>query len=141
MDGIRETAAVFCAVAVMSAALGILSGGALEKCMGYILSLILLTSVVMAIGSADFKFSLQRNESKINDSEESLAVSEYQAEYLTQSILTEKGIEFNEVTAKATKNDDGGIIISEIRIKGVTPSEEITDMITESGITETVIFE
>ncbi len=141
MNGIKELALIFCAASVLSGGLRLLGGGALQKSAGYILSLIMLTSVVIAIGRTDidFNISVEQSSASATDAEESM--SEYQAEYICKRLLDEKGIIYEKITADATKTDDGGIVINEITIKGADKGEEAVNTVVASGLTETVILE
>ena len=139
MDSVRELAIVFCAVSVLTGAIGILSGGALEKSAGYILSLIFLASLVTALAGADFNIEIKAEEAIAENAEYEEAVSEYQAEYLAAALLSEKKLPFEKITASANKTDDGSIIISEIVILG--GNEAAAKAIKESGICEKVSLE
>lgn len=141
MDGIKELAVIFCAACVLSGGFRLLSGGALQKSAGYILSLILLTSVVMAISRTDIDFNVRVEQSAVSAAEAEEAMSEYQAEYICSKLLDEKGIIYEKITADATKTDDGGIVINEITIKGADKGEEAVKAVVSSGLTETVVLE
>lgn len=141
MEGMRELAAVFCAACVLTAGIGILSGEVLKKSVGYILSLILLVSLVGAILWGDYKFEITREAAKEISADNEESISEYQAEYICRQILSEKDISFEKIEATATKTKDGSIIISEITIKGSDRGEEAAQMVIESGLTETVKLE
>lgn len=139
MDSVRELAVVFCAVSVLTGAIGILSGGALEKSAGYILSLIFLASLVTALAGADFNIEIKAEEAIGENAEYEEALSEYQAEYLAAALLSEKELPFEKITASATKTEDGSIIISEIVILG--GNEAAAKAVKESGICEKVSLE
>ena len=139
MDSVRELAIVFCAVSVLTGAIGILSGGALEKSAGYILSLIFLASLVTALAGADFNIEIKAEEAIGENAEYEEALSEYQAEYLAAALLSEKELPFEKITASATKTEDGSIIISEIVILG--GNEAAAKAVKESGICEKVSLE
>lgn len=139
MDSVRELAIVFCAVSVLTGAIGILSGGALEKSAGYILSLIFLASLVTALAGADFNIEIKAEEAIAENAEYEEALSEYQAEHLAAALLSEKELPFEKITASATKTEDGSIIISEIVIWG--GNEAAAKAVKESGICEKVSLE
>lgn len=141
MDSIRELAVIFCAVCVFSGGFRLLAGGALEKSAGFIFSLILLTTFVVAISrtEVDFDISVEQSAAASADAEE--AMSEYQAEYICRSLLEEKGIAYEKISAEATKNDDGGIVINKITIKGADDGEEAIKAVVDSGLTDTVKLE
>ena len=139
MDSVRELAIVFCAVSVLTGAIGILSGGALEKSAGYILSLIFLASLVTALAGADFNIEIKAEEAIAENAEYEESLSEYQAEYLAAALLSEKELPFEKITASATKTEDGSIIISEIVILG--GNEAAAKAVKESGICEKVSLE
>lgn len=141
MDSIRELATVFCAVSVFVGTIGILTGGALDKSMGYILSLIFLASVVSALHSGNFNIELKGEQAMAQNSENEERLSEYQAEYICKEILKEQSISFEKITATANKTEDGSIIISEIRIKGADMCDEAVRVVEESGLCKKVILE
>ncbi len=141
MDSVRELAVVFCAVSVLSGAIGILTGGAMEKSAGYILSLIFLASVITALAGADFNLEIKVEQSAAASTKNEEAMSEYQAEYICAALLREKNIAFEKITATATKTEDGSIIINEIAIKGTDGGEEAVKAVRDCGICEKVILE
>lgn len=141
MDSVRELAIVFSAVAVLTGAIGILSGGALEKSAGYILSLIFLASVVSALANGNFNIELKTEQAVAENRENEERLSEYQAEYICAEILEEKGIAFEKITAYANKTEDGSIIISEIRIKGAGDANEAVRAVEESGLCKKITLE
>ena len=141
MGQIKELAVIFCAACALSGGFRLLSGGALQKSAGYILSLILLTSVVIAISRTDMDFNISVEQSAASATEAEEAMSEYQAEYICQKLLDEKGIIYEKITADATKTDDGGIVINEITIKGADKGDEAVKAVVLSGLTETVVLE
>lgn len=141
MDSVRELAIVFSAVAVLTGAIGILTGGALEKSAGYILSLIFLASVISAFAGGNFNIELKMEQAISENTDNEERISEYQAEYICAEILKEQGITFEKITASANKTEDGSIIISEIRIKGAGESNDAVKAVEESGLCKKVILE
>lgn len=141
MEPIRQLAIVFCAVTVLSGGFQLLTGGALEKSAGYILSLVLLVSVIVAVSRTEFDFEIKKGETAAAAYEYEESLSEYQAEYICKAILSERGIEFEKVYANATKTEDGGIVINEITVKGAENAEAAVKAILDSKITETVTAE
>ncbi len=138
MDSIKELATVFCAVCLLSGGLGLLVGGKLRKSAGYILSLILLLSVVGALAKTDLDFNIeQKTEAALSEGYEE-AMSEYQAEYIAGTLLREAQISYEKVSASANKNPDGGIIINEIIIKGASNTAEAARIIKQSGLCDRV---
>ncbi len=126
---------------MLTGAIGILAGGALEKSAGYILSLIFLASVVSALAGGNFNIELKTEQAIAQNSENEEKISEYQAEYICAEILREQDITFEKITATANKTEDGSIIISEIRIKGAGDRDEAVKAVEESGLCKKVILE
>ena len=141
MEWIKGLAGVFSGACVMAGAMELLCDGALKKSVSFILSLILLLSVVGAVGGKRLRLELDYGGYESAESGVELEVSEYQAEYICRSLLNDKGITFEKIGVKANKTDDGGIIISEIKIKGSDRGEEAVSEILKSGICDTVTLE
>ncbi len=141
MEGIREIAAVFSAVCLLSCGLGILSSGKLGRSAEYIFSLILLLSIIGAAVSADFGFSIDSETGAETAGGYEEELSRYQAEYICRSILDGAGIKYGKITARATKNDDGSIIINEIIIRDADNAEKAKTAVLESGVTDRVTIE
>lgn len=137
MESIKTIAAVFCGVCVLSGGFQLLSGGALEKSAGYILSLIMLVCIIGALSKADFDFEIKESSAAVSTAG-ALELSEYQAEYISRKVLDEKGINYEKITADATKTEDGSIIINNITIKGADPSDKAIELLLATGLTETV---
>ena len=138
MGGVKTIAAVFCSVAVLSGGLQVLGMGKMGKALGYILSLIMLTSMVAALSKADFSFEIKEADSSRIENDTSLSLSSYQAEYISGALLIENGIKYEKIEALATKTDDGSIIISKIIIKGASRPEKAEKIILDSSITDVV---
>ena len=96
MESIKTIAAVFCGVCVLSGGFQLLSGGALEKSAGYILSLIMLVCIIGALSNADFDFEIKESSAAVSTAG-TLELSEYQAEYISRKVLDEKGIKYKTV--------------------------------------------
>ena len=141
MEWIKQLAAVFCAVCILTGAMELLHDGALKKSMNFILALILLVCVVGAVSGTRWSLDFDYNKAEASKTKTEEAISEYQAEYICRSLLNDKGIAFEKITAKANKTADGSIIISEIKIKGSDRAEEAAKEISNSGICDTVILE
>lgn len=133
MNLIREIAISFCAAAVMTAAVGLISGGRLQMSMKYIISLCLICSVLsVAVGG---KFSLPSALPSFSPKSYSTdELYEYQAEYIVGEILKSGGVTYQNITAKATKNSDDSILINEIEIIGCSDSEKAKNLLNSSGI-------
>ncbi len=140
MDSVREIALTFCSTAVFTSALCLINGKALEKSGRYIISLILICSVIGAVAKGDFEFSLPSAEAVTQGADTAEAICKYQAEYLVAEVLKENEIVFQNISAKATKNEDGSIIINEIEVEGVQEQEKTLKTLEEQGIDCRVIF-
>ena len=133
MDSVREIAVTFCVVATLTAALGLLGGMRLQKSVRYILSLTLICSVVAVAPKQDFHFFIPNDpQSTVSYSTDRLY--EYQAEALIADILKKENIQFKNITAKATKNEDGSIVINEIEISGCKLYEKAEEALKNIGI-------
>lgn len=133
MNVIREIAISFCAAAVMTAAVGLISGGRLQMSMKYIISLCLMCSVLSVAVSG--KFSLPSAIPSFSPKPYSTdELYKYQAEYIVGEILKSSGITYQNITAKATKSSDGSIIINEIEIIGCSDSEKANNQLILNGI-------
>ena len=138
MGSIKIIASIFCGATILSGGFRMLGGGKSEKSVSYILSLIMLVSIVGAVSSADFSFEIKESSLSASAVETELALSEYQAEYICRALLSEEGIKYEKIKARATKTEDGGIIINEITIKGASLPREAEKILKESGLTDTV---
>ncbi len=141
MESIRNLAIIFCAVCVMSGGLRLFSGEQLQKSADYILALILLTSIIAAVMNADFSFNISSEDIVAEASVGEIAISEYQAEYITARLLEEKEIEYEKIVAKANKSEDGSIVISKITITGAKEGERAVAAVKELKLTSTVVLE
>ena len=133
MDTVREIAIAFCVVAIFTAALGLLGGMRLHKSVRYILSLTLICSVVSVATNKDFNIFIPKT-SQSTASYNTDRLYEYQAEMLIKDILEKEDIKFKNITAKATKNEDGSIVINEIEINGCEAYEKAEDALRKIGI-------
>lgn len=141
MGTVKEIALVFCATAVMLSGVSLLGSGALEKSKRYIIALVLLCSVLGSVVGADFDFTLPdlpNTEASANLSEN---MSAYQTEYLVAQLLNDAKIKYQKITAKANKNQDGSIIITEITVSGVEDEERARETILSVGIDCRVAFD
>ena len=141
MSGITEIVAFFCAASVMCGAFNILAGKTLEKSFKFVLALIFLSIMVSSFAKVDFKLNIPKSVSAIAESENVLALSSYQAEYIIRSLLDEKNIKYTKISVLANKEEDGGIVINEILVSGAEETETIRELILNLNITETVKFE
>lgn len=141
MSAIKELVAFFCAASVMCGAFNILAGKTLEKSFKFVLALIFLCIVVSAITNLNVDFKLPERVTATAKSDNVIALSEYEAEYLTGEFLNENGINYTKIKATANKIEDGGIVINEIKISGATDTKRAEELILNSGICETVKFE
>lgn len=141
MGTVKEIALVFCATAVLLSGVSLLGSGALEKSKRYIIALVLLCSVLGSVVGADFDFTLPdltNTEASANLSEN---MSAYQTEYLVAQLLNDAKIKYQKITAKANKNQDGSIIITEITVSGVEDEERAREAILSVGIDCRVAFD
>ena len=125
----------------MSGGLRLFAGEKLQKSADYILSLILLTSIIAAVMNADFSFNISGEDIVAEASVGEIAISEYQAEYITSRILEEEKIEYEKIEAKANKSEDGSIVISKITITGAKEGKRAVAAVEELKLTSTVILE
>ena len=133
MNLIREIAISFCAAAVMTAAVGLISGGRLQGSMKYIISLCLICSVVSAVVGG--KLSLTATVPTFTPKPYSADnLYKYQAEYIVGEILKKEGIAYQNITAKSTKSSDGSIIINEIEIFGCNDAAKVKNKLSLNGI-------
>ena len=142
MNGIREIALSFCASAVFCAGAGMLGGGAIQKSGRYIFALIMLCSVVAAIASADINFDFFEHgqyEAAENASTEEL--SGFAAESLVADFLDKRGLKYEKIEAKVTKNGDGDIIINELKISGAQSPSAVEEALMDVGIDCRVVFD
>ena len=139
MDGIREITVIFCGAAVMAAALRLLCGNRLEKSGRYIGALIMRSAIVSGIAGARVDLSLP-DASAATSEDTALAISEYQAEALVTALLNEQNVAYGKVLATATKSDEGGIIINEIKIEGAADKNKILAAVRAAGIDCAVVF-
>lgn len=133
MGTIKDIAFTFCVTAVVAAATGILCGSRLERSMRYIISLMLICSVLSVAVGKQFKF-FDNTADNNTISYDTQPLYEYQAEYLVAEILRKEGIEFENVTANATKCEDGSIVINELELSGCKNSEKAVNTLRKMGI-------
>ena len=141
MSGVKEIVTFFCAVSVMCGAFNLLSGKTLDKSFKYILALIFLCVIVSSFTKADFKFTLPKSVTAANTDNNVIAMSNYQAEYIIGELLEENNIKYTKISCSANKLEDGGIVINEIVLSGVTEKEEAKALILNLKVTKTVKFE
>lgn len=141
MSGIKEIVAFFCAASIMCGAFNILAGKTLEKSFKYILALIFLSVIISSFAKFDINFKFPKSVSAVTKSDNVLAMSSYQAEYIIRSLLDEKNIKYTKIQSVANKDENGGIVINEIIISGAEEPEKIKELILNLNITATVKFE
>lgn len=133
MNTLREIALSFCAAAVMTGAIGLLAGDRLQMSMKYIISLSLICSVLSVAVKGDFSFDLTFTSAQTQEISTD-PLYEYQAEYIIGEILKSAGITYQNITANATKNEDGSIVINEIEITGCSDSQKAKEKVMNQGI-------
>ena len=138
MDKIREIALAFCAVSVFSAAAGLLRGKSLIKSGKYIIGIVFICALISCFKDTDIGFSLP--DPAEPTSSDGISLSEQGAEYLLAEILRKNSVKFGEISAKATKNGDGNIIITEITVFGADDEEGVMAVLGALGIDCRVIF-
>ncbi len=141
MSGIKEIVAFFCAASIMCGAFNILAGKTLEKSFKYILAIIFLSVIVSSFSKFDLTFEFPKSVSAVAESENVLAMSSYQAEYIISAILDENKIKYTKIRSVANKDENGGIVINEIIISGAEEPEKIKEIIQNLNIMATVKFE
>jgi hypothetical protein len=140
MDSIREIAFTFCTAAVFCAALSLVNGKSLEKSGRYIIALVLLCSVIGAISKGKVDIALPSISYGGIEYRGEEAVCQYQAEYIIKNLFDKKGVLYENISAKATKTQDGSIIINEIRIDGGKDKDKINEVLANEGIDCRVVF-
>ena len=133
MNAIKEIAFSFCITAVVAAAMGLLCGNRLEKSMRYIVSLMLICSVLSSAVGTKFVF-FESSDTENTVSYNTLPLYEYQAEYLVFEILKKADIKVEKITANATKSEDGSIVINELEIIGCSERERAIKVLSKTGI-------
>jgi hypothetical protein len=142
VDSVKEIALTFCAAAVLLSGISLLGTSALEKSKRYIITLIMLCSVIGSVANAEFDFSLPDTDVFTASGEETAEnISAYQAEYIVADLLKKEKIKYEKVTAKANKNQDGSIVINEITISGAEEREKILSVLRKTGIDCRVVFD
>ena len=133
MGAIKDIAFAFCVTAVISAAVGLLGAGRLQKSLRYIVSLTIICSVLsVAVGKRFNLFTDLSSQSTVEYDETPLC--EYQAEYLVSELLRKEKISFENINATATKYDDGSIVINEIEITGCKSPASAEKALRDEGI-------
>ena len=133
MGAIKDIAFAFCVTAVISAAVGLLGAGRLQKSLRYIVSLTIICSVLsVAVGKKFNLFTDLSSQSIIEYDETPLC--EYQAEYLVAELLKKEKISFQNIKAYATKYEDGSIVINKIEITGCKSPTSAEKALRDKGI-------
>lgn len=133
MNSVREIALTFCAAAVVTAGLGLLSGNKLRLSFRYIVALGLICSVLAAVSEKDFNFHYIPAAATI-ETYSDIPFYEKQAEEIIKQILKEKGVSAQKICAKATKTEEGSIIINNIEILGCNDEQTVIQTLNEKGI-------
>lgn len=140
MEHIRNIAIAFCAAAIFTGAVGLLSGRTLEKSIRYITALILLCTVLTSIVGADWNLEVNSPDTKVPKTETLEALSIYEAEYLITELLRQHTVNFEKITVTSTKTEDDCIIINEIAIKGADDRKKTESALKSAGIDCRVVF-
>lgn len=133
MNSVREIALAFCAAAIVTAAVGLLSGNRLQLSLRYIISLGLICSVLTSFSGKDFKFHYSKA-AQTASSYSNESYYEKQAEAVIKQILNEKGITAQKISASATKSEENSIIINEIEILGCSDEQKAKQILNEKGV-------
>ena len=133
MNTIKDVAFTFCVTAVVAAAVGMLCGNRLEKSMRYIISLMLICSVLSVVVGKQLKF-FSNDDSRDAVSYDMKPLYEYQAEYLVADMLKKAGIECENIKANATKQENDSIVINELELIGCKNPEKAIKLLRETGI-------
>ena len=123
MNPVKEIAITFCAAAIITAAVSLIGAPALGSSLRYILSLGLICTVLSVAVRGDFIFFYPTSQSVVAEYNSNALYEKY-AENIVEQILSENGISFKKIIAKATKNEDNSISINEIEIYGCPKEEE-----------------
>ncbi len=139
MENLKEIALAFCGVSIFSAAAGLLKGRNLFKSGKYIIGLVFICALISCF--KDFSFSLELpNIEAYSENYNTVAVSQYGAEYLVADVLRKNSKNFSEISATATKNETGDIIITMITIYGADDREGVMTVLNSLGIDCRVVF-
>ena len=138
MDKIREIALAFCAVSAFSAAAGLFRGKSLAKSGKYIIGIVFICALISCFKNTEISFDLPSG-SKPSVTEE-LSLAEQGAEYLLSEALFKNSVNFDEISAKATKNGEGDIIITEITVFGADDEKGVMAVLDALGIDCKVSF-
>lgn len=142
MDSVREIAVMFCGAAVLSATVSVLAPSSFQSSSKYVTALIMLGVLVTGVAKGDFSIDFSTSQDSIQTvSETETELCEYQAEYLIGELLDEKGVEYRNITAVATKSESESIIISEIRVEGADDKDGVKQTLEKAGIDCRVVFE
>lgn len=140
MEMVRNLALCFCAAAVFTGSVGLLSGKSLEKSMRYIIALILLCTVLS--GAVELKKDLNFSFSYagITKTESIEAASIFEAEYIISELLRQHTVNFEKVSVTSTKTGKDCIIINEICVKGADDRKKTEAALKSVGIDCRVVF-
>ncbi len=139
MENLKEIALAFCGVSVFSAAVGLLKGRNLFKSGKYIIGLVFICALISCF--KDFSFSLDlTNAEAYSECDNTISISQYGAEYLVADALKRNSKNFSEISATATKNESGDIIITMITIYGADDREGVMTVLNSLGIDCRVVF-
>ena len=128
MNSVKEIAITFCAAAIITAAVSLIGTNSLAGSLRYVLALGLICSVLSVAVNGDFTFFYPADKVEA-EQYSSNALYEKQAEIMVGEILEQNDISFKKITAKATKTEDGSIIINEIEISGCQKGPEAKEIL------------
>ena len=133
MNTVKEIAITFCAAAIITAAVSLIGATSLGGSLRYILSLGLICTVLSVAVRGDFNFFYSTSQSVVAEYNSNALYEKY-AENIVGQILSENGIPFKKITAKATKNEDDSISINEIEIYGCEKAQEAKQALLDQKI-------
>ena len=133
MNSVKEIAITFCASAIITAAVSLIGTNSLAGSLRYVLSLGLICTVLSVAVKGDFSFFYPISNTQTVEYS-SNALYEKQAEITVGQILEQNGITFKKITAKATKTEDGSIIINEIEISGCQNGQNAKEVLQKEKI-------
>lgn len=133
MNTVKEIAITFCTAAIITAAVSLIGATSLGGSLRYILSLGLICTVLSVAVRGDFTFFYPTSQSVVAEYNSNALYEKY-AENIVGQILSENGIPFKKITAKATKNEDDSISINEIEIYGCEKAQEAKQALLDQKI-------
>ncbi len=141
MQTIKNVALVLCGILVATSfASFLLPDSKYKKLISYVISLVIVLSVVGVFSKADFEIEVPTAATNNTQSLENMTAQ--QAQYIIEAYLSENGIKVKKVLCYMDILDDGDIVINKVCVYTAKDAAVVKQLLVEGfGIQEVYVYE